>query len=353
MEKDNTTYFGVKEIARRANVSIATVDRVIHNRTGVSEKTKKKINEIILELDYQPNILASRLASRKIITLAVFLPSVSDETAFWEAPAKGVSRAEAEIRQYGVHVNTYYFKLNDKESFRQQTNAILQTNFHGVLLAPSFIEEATAFAKICLQKKIPFVFIDSDVPGLPSLSYIGPHLFQSGYVGAKLLTYRLRENKKVLVVNISTEIDNYNYLEIEDGFRNYFKDHNQTNEIIRVDIRDTDYASVARHLTYVFHLNKDIEAVFVTNSRVFSVASFLQNSQRTNIPLVGYDFLKENIEYLKNDVIDFLICHKPEEQGYRGVMSLYQTLVAGTPVERIHFMPIDIITKENEAFYQN
>ncbi len=63
MEKDNT-YFGVKEIARRANVSIATVDRVIHNRTGVSEKTKKKFNEIIKELDYQPNILASRLASR-------------------------------------------------------------------------------------------------------------------------------------------------------------------------------------------------------------------------------------------------------------------------------------------------
>ena len=43
MEKD-TTYFGVKEIARRANVSIATVDRVIHNRTGVSETTRKKIN---------------------------------------------------------------------------------------------------------------------------------------------------------------------------------------------------------------------------------------------------------------------------------------------------------------------
>ncbi len=353
MEKDNTTYFGVKEIARRANVSIATVDRVIHNRTGVSEKTKNKINEIIRELDYQPNILASRLASRKIITLAVLLPTVSEETNFWEAPLKGITRAETEIRQYGVHLSTYYFKLNDKESFRKQASAIVEADVQGVLLAPSFIEEATTFVQICQQKKIPYVFIDSNIPELQSLSYIGPHLFQSGYVGAKLLAYRLKENKKVLVVNISTEIDNYNYLQIEDGFRRYFKDHNQTNEIIRVDIRDTDYQSVARHLTYVFHLNKEIEAVFVTNSRVFSVASFLQNSQRTNIPLVGYDFLKENIEYLKAGVIDFLICHKPEDQGYRGVMSLYQTLVMGNPVEKIHFMPIDIITKENQAFYQN
>lgn len=353
MEKDTTAYFGVKEIARRANVSIATVDRVIHNRTGVSEKTKKKINEIIKELDYQPNILASRLASRKIISLAVLIPAVSEETNFWEAPVKGISRAESEIKKYGVHLKTFYFQLNDKKSFQRQAQIIIHAEFHGVLLAPSFIDEATAFTEICRQKKIPYVFIDSNIPKAPSLSYIGPHLFQSGYVGAKLLTYRLRENKKVLVVNISTEIDNYNYLQIEDGFRSYFHDHNQTNEIIRVDIRDTDYQSVARHLTYVFHLNKDIEAVFVTNSRVFSVASFLQNSQRTNMPLVGYDFLKQNIEYLKNGVIDFLICHKPEEQGYRGVMSLYQTLVLGTPVEKIHFMPIDIITKENEAFYLN
>jgi LacI family transcriptional regulator len=91
----------------------------------------------------------------------------------------------------------------------------------------------------------------------------------------------------------------------------------------------------------------------VTNSRVFSVASFLEKSKRTDISLIGYDFLKENIEYLKKGLIDFLICHKPEEQGYRGLMALYQTLVLGSPVDKVHFMPIDIITKENQAFYQN
>jgi LacI family transcriptional regulator len=34
-------------------------------------------------------------------------------------------------------------------------------------------------------------------------------------------------------------------------------------------------------------------------------------------------------------------------------MALYQTLVLGAPVEKTHFMPIDIVTKENQAFYQN
>lgn len=352
MDKDNT-FFGVKEIARRANVSIATVDRVIHNRTGVSEKTKKKILEIIKELDYQPNILASRLASRKVINIAVLIPRVSEETDFWEAPLRGVQRAESEIKKYGVQLTVFLFDLNDKNSFNAQSKMILDAHFNGILLAPSFVEEATAFIKACHKLKTPVTFIDSNVPDQDNLCYIGPHLFQSGYVSAKLLTYKLKENKKVLVANISSATDSYSYLQIEDGFRSYFKDRKQSNEIIRIDIRHTDYLSVARDLTYIFNLHEEIDAVFVTNSRVFSVAKFLSENKKANVTLVGYDFLKENINYLQSEVIDFLICHKPEEQGYRGVMALYQTLVLGSPVEKVHFMPIDIITKENQAFYQN
>jgi LacI family transcriptional regulator len=239
-----TTFYGVKEIARRANVSIATVDRVIHNRSGVSEKTKKKINDIIKELDYQPNILASRLASKKIISLAVLIPKVSAETDFWDAPLKGITRAESEIKKYGVQASFFFFDLNDHNSFHEQASRILEENFQGVLLSPSFIEEARLFAEACHKRKIPFTFIDSDVPGQHNLCYIGPHLFQSGYVSAKLLTYRLKENHKVLVVNISKETDNYNYIQIEEGFRSYFKDHSLPGEIIRINIKDTDNLSL-------------------------------------------------------------------------------------------------------------
>ncbi|TLV00685.1 LacI family DNA-binding transcriptional regulator [Dyadobacter luticola] len=352
MTKENT-FFGVKEIARRANVSIATVDRVIHNRSGVSEKTKKKINDIIKELDYQPNILASRLASKKIISLAVLIPKVSAETDFWEAPLNGITRAEAEIKKYGVQIELFFFDLNDPNSFNEQAGLILEGHFQGVLLSPSFIEEARKFSEACHKLKIPFTFFDSDVPEQHNLCYIGPHLFQSGYVGAKLLTYRLKEKQQVAVVNISKETDNYNYIQIEEGFRSYFKDHSLPGEILRVNIKDTDSLSVTRQLTKILNDNENIKAMFVTNSRVSAVATFLEKSGRSDISLIGYDFLKENIKHLEKGFIDFLICHKPEEQGYRGVMSLYETLVLGARVEKVHFMPIDIITKENQAFYKN
>ena len=345
---------GVKEIARRANVAIATVDRVIHNRTGVSEKTREKINKIIAELNYQPNLLASRLASGKIITLAVLIPSVTEETDFWEAPLRGIQRAETEIRQYGIKVNLFFFDLREPASFVTQANRILELAVDGIVVAPSFVDEAQSFAVACQAIGTPYVFIDSNLPDQPSLSYIGPPLFQSGYLAGKLCTYRLRENSKLLVVNIATALDSYTYVQIEEGFRTYFRDHDQTYPIIRADIQQTDSVSITRHLQQQFNTNPTIDAVFVSNSRAFSVARFLESTQLDRKPLlIGYDFVSENTRYLATGIIDFLICHQPEDQGYRSIMALYQFLVFSTPVTKDYYMPIDIVTRENQAFYRN
>ena len=350
--KDQAPIGGVKEIARRANVSIATVDRVIHNRTGVSVKTRKKIQQIIKEIDYQPNVLASRLASRKVYQLAVLIP-MSKETDYWEAPLNGIQRAEAEISQYGINIHTHFFDLNSKASFVNQTKKVLANPVDGVLLAPSFMDESVHFTSVCRERNIPYVFINSDIPHQNSLCYIGPDLMQSGYQAAHLISYGVAEDEKVLVVNISKEIDNHHHLlRKEEGFRKYFKDHQRSNEIVKIDIRKTEYAALEEIMARVFGEHPDIKAVFTTNSRVSSVARFVE-AKGKNLLLVGYDFLKENIEYLKKETIDFLICQQPEEQAYRGIVALYRHLVLSSPVEKVHYMPIDIITKENYSFYKN
>ena len=115
----------------------------------------------------------------------------------------------------------------------------------------------------------------------------------------------------------------------------------------------TDDQAVERRLAEIFKEHPDISAVFVTNSRVFLVARFLEKRAERNIMLIGYDYIEENIHYLQNGVINFLICQKPEEQGYRGVMALYHHLILKIPIAVIDYMPIDIITRENYEFYKN
>jgi LacI family transcriptional regulator len=86
---------------------------------------------------------------------------------------------------------------------------------------------------------------------------------------------------------------------------------------------------------------------------VVSVARFLEKKGKKGILLIGYDYIDENIEALKKGMINFLICQKPEQQGYRGVMALYHHLILKIPIANIDYMPIDIITKENYEFYKN
>ena len=53
----------IKDIARLADVSVGTVDRVLHGRTGVSEASRKRVEEILKQLDYQPNMGSDRSLS--------------------------------------------------------------------------------------------------------------------------------------------------------------------------------------------------------------------------------------------------------------------------------------------------
>lgn len=346
---------GVKEIARLAKVSLATVDRVLHNRTGVSEATRTKIQKIIKRLNYKPNILARRLASGKVYRFAALIPAVSEETAYWQAPLNGINRAEAELGQYGIKLERYLFDQNDRKSFMSKAKLILDNGIDGVVLAPSFIEESIHFTNQCKELKIPYVFINSDIPAQESLCYIGPELFKSGYLAASLAGYSKTGGWKILVVNIVKEIDSqqHHVVRKEEGFRSYFRDKDIKAEIIEANINQTDFKAVEKRLTEVFDAHDDITAVFVTNSRVFSVARFLEKKGFKDLLLIGYDYIEENIQFLKNGMINFLICQKPEEQGYRGVMALYHHLILKIPIVNIDYMPIDIITKENYEFYKN
>lgn len=345
---------GMREIARLANVSIGTVDRVVHNREGVSAKTKERINVIIKELNYQPNLLASRLASKKVFQFAVLIPRVSGETDFWSMPLNGIKQAEESVSEYGVKVVYFFFDLNNRRSFTSQARLILKNKLHGVLIAPSFINEAVTFTQQLNEAGIPYVLIDSNIPNQEGLCYVGPHLFRSGYLSAQLMNFRLHESGKILILNIAKEVDDHNYLiQIEEGFRAYYKYHNLYADIKKIDITSTGISAIEKVLNESFKAENNISGIFVTNSRVFSVAQYLERNSRKNVFLIGYDFIEKNIDFLKKDIIDILICHRPREQGYNGLMKLYQHLVLGKSFESIQLMPIDILTKENYEFYDN
>lgn len=68
----------IKDVAKEANVSIATVSRVLNNIDVVNEETKKKVLEAIKKLDYRPNIVARSLKTQKTKTIGIIIPDISN-----------------------------------------------------------------------------------------------------------------------------------------------------------------------------------------------------------------------------------------------------------------------------------
>lgn len=350
MIKEDSNLIGVKEIARRANVSIATVDRVLHKRGGVAAKTKQRIEEIIKEMDYKPNMLAKRLASKKIYRFAVLIPEESKETEYWKLPLDGIKLALEEEGIFGVEVTYYLFDLDDRNSFTEQGRKILATPIDAVIIAPSFITEAMEFSKTCMEKKIKFVFINSDIPLITPLSYIGPDLYQSGRMAGNIAHYLIKD-KGVLVLNISKELDaTYHLVKKTEGFESYLREKDSITQIHKLTLNQTDYESVSLELEKFLQYN-EVDLIFVTNSRVFVVAEYIKE-KGLPIKLIGYDYLESNLKFLEDGEIDFLISQQPVKQGYIAMQTLYNYFITSEDVMKIQHMPIDVLTKENYKYYK-
>ena len=98
----------IVDIARMAGVSVATVDRVIHNRGKVSEENLARINEVLRRVDYRPNLIARSLASGRRYTLCAVMPRFAPGE-YWADFEAGIARAEAEAVRYNVTVRRFCF----------------------------------------------------------------------------------------------------------------------------------------------------------------------------------------------------------------------------------------------------
>jgi LacI family transcriptional regulator len=344
---------GVKEIARLANVSVGTIDRVLHNRTGVSEETRQKVNAIIAELDYRPNKMASLLARRDSVKLSVIIPRSSEDTNYWSYPLAGIKQAIAEIKQFGVSADYYSYDLDSKAEFLAATAQVLNDGTNGVLLAPSFVEESSAFVKKLTELRIPYVFINSDLPKEESLSYIGPDLYQSGRLAAQLVKLMMNEDDDIVVVNISTQLElDHHLFRKEQGFRKYFEENNLMNMILTLNINLSNVEVVENQIHKAMQAMPRAKVIFVTNSRVHIVAKIIEKL-KADVLLIGYDLIEKNIVQLEKGVIDLIINQRPGEQGYMGIMALYKFIFNAGEVEKVNYMSIDIITKENYKSYKN
>ncbi len=343
----------IQDVARHANVSVGTIDRVIHNRGKVSPAKREKVERAIRKLNFNPNLLARTLALGHNFTIAVLIPRAPSPGHYWSMPAYGIDIAGSQYKDYGISVEYFFYDLFDEASYIQKGCDLTVIDPDAVVLAPLFFKESRSFLEKLKRKDIPFLFIDADIPDSQSLAYIGPDVKRSAYIAGKLLNSVLPCQGDVLIVNMVKGFANASALQrMEAGFRDFFqkKGRDCPRTIYNLTVNATQKEIVFRELTKLYIKHPHIKGVFVTNSNAFTVAEFHQIHD-LDIRIVGYDLVKKNIEHLRTGGIDFIISQSPVQQGRRAIKSLFEFFVFKKEPEKTQYVPLDIIIPENLDFY--
>ena len=89
----------IYDVAREANVSMATVSRVVNGNQNVKPSTRKRVLDCIERLGYRPNAVARGLASKKTTTIGVIVPDISN--SFYAELSRGIADV-ATMYEYNI-----------------------------------------------------------------------------------------------------------------------------------------------------------------------------------------------------------------------------------------------------------
>ena len=347
--------FRIKDIAKLAGVSEGTVDRVLHNRGDVSQKSRDAVNKVLDEINYTPNLLARSLASKKLYKFLYLIP-LFQANDYWEIVDKGFAQAAAEFSHYNVQIEKMHFNQFDANSFIEISEKAIAAAPDAVFLAPIFKNESLSFSRQLAELNIPLSFIDSMVQEAEFATYYGQDSFQSGYIAAKMLLGALPIQSQILIIRTQRKgaVSNQTILRYN-GFMKYISDHNLDNQynIINIEFSNSDEKANQEVFEQCIAENKNLKAAITFNSKVHRLAKLLVDLKQDNLKLIGYDLLKQNVEYLKSGVINVLIAQRPDKQSYSTVRDMCKQLIYKQGVKKINYMPIDILMKENIDDYMN
>ncbi|WP_299105519.1 LacI family DNA-binding transcriptional regulator [uncultured Winogradskyella sp.] len=162
MKKKTTIY----DIAKKLNLTAATVSRALNNNPKISIKTRELIQETAVEMNYEQNTLARALKSGKSFNVGVIVPRM--DSNFFASVIRGI---EEELYPKGYHV--IVCQTHDQEILETgNIISLLNAQVDGILMSISNSKTKNNVFNKLSQKRVPLIFFDrkKDLPGVSSIT---------------------------------------------------------------------------------------------------------------------------------------------------------------------------------------
>ncbi|KIY23463.1 LacI family DNA-binding transcriptional regulator [Mesobacillus subterraneus] len=170
--------YTIKDVAKEANVSIATVSRILNGQAGYSEKTKIKVMKVIEELGYSPNAVARGLINKRTHTIGVLFPKLSSSLV--TDLLDGIEKA---ANDNGSSVIVCHTESNGKKTMNY-LQLLIEKRVDGIVFASEVLKEE--YYQYVKKAKVPIVLLSTESYAFP-VPYVKVNDFHAAYTAAKYL----------------------------------------------------------------------------------------------------------------------------------------------------------------------
>lgn len=201
----------IAEVAERANVSVATVSRVMNGNYPVKAETKESVLKAIKELKYIPNMQARELTQQKSSIVGVVVPSISN--MFFPAVIDGIDSV--------LKSNSLSFILcrtnDDKNEEIKYVRELISRNVSGIIVISPNLDNMNSKFYNDIGSQIPIVFVNGSSTS-PNVSTV----CNDEAIGARIaLDYLLENNHKDILFIRGT--NSYSYDVKEECYTEFMK----------------------------------------------------------------------------------------------------------------------------------
>ncbi|WP_347551432.1 LacI family DNA-binding transcriptional regulator [Pseudalkalibacillus hwajinpoensis] len=270
----------IKEVAKKAEVSIATVSNVVNNTKFVSEKVRQRVLRVIDELDYQANTLAKSLRIQESRLIGVIVSDISNP--FFSNVVKGIEEGTAK-NGYNVLLCNTALSIEKEIEF---LGILIGKRVEGVIISSSGTDKE--YFDNINNLDIPIVFLNRS-PNTPSHKVV----MTNNIKGANIATEHLIQHgyKNIGIItgpsSLSTGKDRLT------GYRRAMEDYHLP--ILDSYIQEGDFSieSGYKAMKDLLSHNKDIEACFISNNFMtlgaYKYLKEVNYSVPQDIAIIGYD----------------------------------------------------------------
>ena len=343
----------IKDIAERSGVSVGTVDRVLHNRPNVSDKAREKVEAVLKEINYQPNMYASALAYNKKYVFCCVLPD-HDRNAYWTQVEQGLQRCILNRNDFHLSLLTTYYDQFDEHSFAHAAEQILSEKPDGVVIVPQNLDVTRNLCDELQKRHIPFVFLDSNIPEISPLAFFGQDSLKSGIFAGRIFMMQAGQStRSIMLMKLMSKgrVASRQQENREIGFRKYMEEHFPDCKVVELSLQIGEEERYEQQIAAFITQNPNIRHCITFCSRAYILGEYFLQHHLTDYHLFGYDMVDKNVECLKQGTIDFLIAQHPWKQGYSCIKSLFNHIVLKRAVQCKNYMPLELLTAENYTYY--